>query len=198
MSSLSYQPLSLLFAFPVVHILPENNYEGADFVKLCLSEKEKDPTGLTKSNRKGWQGGYDFFKKEDGYKLFNHINSRIGEALGVLNVPIGKLSWLNSWINISPPEAYNTSHIHPGAKFSGVFYIQTPPNCGNIVFESCQHRALEMDMYDSQVQNALKVSHEWIYSPISGALFLFPSTLSHCVLPNESSEERISVSFNLG
>ena len=34
-------------------------------------------------------------------------------------------------------------------------------------------------------------------NPVEGQLWIFPSSLSHCVAPNRTDEDRISVSFNI-
>ena len=41
---------------------------------------------------------------------------------------------MEMWLNINGYKDYNLPHNHPASVFSGVYYIKTPPNCGNIVY----------------------------------------------------------------
>jgi len=81
------------------------------------------------------------------------------------------------WFNISPKNAYHRWHDHGQAvKQAGVFYIQIPENSGNIEFKE----------------------NDKIYSiiPYEGLLLVFPK-IKHRVLPNNSDQDRISMSFNI-
>ena len=84
---------------------------------------------------------------------------------------------IHPWININRPGSYNDSHIHPSSILSGVFYVSTPKDCGNLVFE--------FDNGDDEM------------APIENNLILFPASLSHRVHTNKSKENRISISFNI-
>ena len=104
----------------------------------------------------------------------------------------------NMWCNINEYKDYNISHIHPNFLFSGVYYLKTPKDCGNLVFEHpCDY--LEYDWnknfiqdYDTHNSAILK------FLPKKNYLFLFPSWLKHYVKPNlNKKEDRISISFNV-
>lgn len=82
------------------------------------------------------------------------------------------------WFNISPTKAYHSWHSHGGAKQVGVYYLKTPYDCGNIEFR-----------HDTQTQTI---------EPQQGLLLIFPARLEHRVLENRSSEDRITLAFNLG
>ena len=82
------------------------------------------------------------------------------------------------WFNISPHKAYHDWHSHGGATWAGVYYIKTPENCGCIEFK-----------HDGQLLTI---------KPYPGLLLTFPSGLEHRVLENKSSEDRITLAFNLG
>ena len=102
----------------------------------------------------------------------------------------------NLWININKYKDFNIVHDHPFSKISGVFYIKTPKNCGNIVFFN-----------DSNIQNHIHAntiteynnynSSTWSMDAQENVLYLFPSWTKHYVRPNLSNEDRVSISFNL-
>ena len=103
------------------------------------------------------------------------------------------------WINISLYKDTNKSHNHPGADISGVYYVKTPDDCGDIVFE---HPSLDVLCYYGSVDDeSVKLnnynSREWVFTPTENTLYLFPGWLKHRVEPNgNKTEERISISFN--
>ena len=104
----------------------------------------------------------------------------------------------NIWFNINLYKDFNNSHNHPLSNISGVYYVKTPDDCGNIVFE---HPAIDVLSYYYSL-TSLKEFNEynsftWWKPAIENYLYLFPSWLKHYVQPNKNkTEERISISFN--
>ena len=106
---------------------------------------------------------------------------------------------IHMWFNINLYKDSNISHRHPGADISGVYYIKTPNECGNIVFE---HSAKDLyDYYYLDVKNRVddnvyNARTWWMPSEVN-MLYLFPAWLNHSVETNKNkTEERISISFN--
>ena len=105
----------------------------------------------------------------------------------------------NIWININRYKDSNRSHLHAGADISGVYYVKTPENSGNLIFE---HPSPDVLCYYGSVDDeSVKLnnynSREWVFTPTENTLYLFPGWLKHHVRPNENkTEERISISFN--
>ena len=104
----------------------------------------------------------------------------------------------NMWINMGLYKDANKTHNHPGADISGVYYVKTPDDCGNIVFE---HPALDVLNYYSPETKSKEFneynSPTWWKDAIENHLLLFPSWLVHYIDPNKNkTEERISISFN--
>ena len=109
----------------------------------------------------------------------------------------------NIWLNINRYKDSNLTHNHPNAEISGTYYIKTPDECGQIIFE---HPAFyTLSYYNSQREGAKRKeewgpydSITWAMPVYSGSLYLFPSWLNHRVDPNmNKTEERISLSFNI-
>ena len=104
------------------------------------------------------------------------------------------------WFNINYNKDYNVSHNHFGNnnKFSGVYYVKAPKNCGHIVLE---HPANLVEL--SWAEKVPKGQHNeytgsiWTYNPLPGKLLIFPSWLDHRVEPNLSKSPRVSFSFNI-
>ena len=80
---------------------------------------------------------------------------------------------------------------------SGVFYVQTFNECGNIVFRR-NNPVLDM-MYANQIEKYNSYnSSVWAEIPRNNKSIIFSSYLEHMVLPNLEDKPRISLSFNYG
>jgi uncharacterized protein (TIGR02466 family) len=102
----------------------------------------------------------------------------------------------NLWININPKCGFNRPHVHPGATFSGVYYVKCETNGSGIVF---QHPATNFQYHinpDTLIEYNEFVSATARYTPNEGDLYIFPAYLVHYVEPNRSNDDRISIAFN--
>ena len=108
----------------------------------------------------------------------------------------------NMWINVNPPKGYNRPHLHPDSVFSGTYYVKTPPDCG--IFIAHEPRVGVQNMVPRRnikrmITEDNVPQHLWIDVPVypkAGKIIMFPSWLWHGVEPNNSNEDRISLSFN--
>jgi uncharacterized protein (TIGR02466 family) len=108
------------------------------------------------------------------------------------------LKFLNMWININYKNSSNRVHIHHNSILSGVYYLKCPENCGDLVFPRNYSESFIIDSIGS-IKEDNTFNHRSIsYRPEENKLLLFPSWVPHEVTNNNSEEERISISFNLG
>ena len=117
------------------------------------------------------------------------------------NVPIvdkKPIEYLDAWywVNINGPGHFNRRHSHDphhGTFLSGVFYVKVPEDSGRICFHDPRpHISTAPDMkYYNNGDNA------WCLETEPNVLLIFPPWLEHSVEVNESSENRISIAFNL-
>ena len=107
------------------------------------------------------------------------------------------------WININGKGGSNVPHTHPGAKYSGVFYIKVPKEMkgGNLFFlrdynetylTSQENMGFFKQGYNLLPNDLPKIP----VKPLEKLLLVFPSWLPHSVEFNDTDEERISLSFN--
>ena len=181
-----------LFSTPVY--ITHLHVDVDKLIKLAYQEKEKDPTGRIITNNGGYQTN-DLNYKD--YKfLFDAMTLHIKKYAKQFNYKPG-LGLSNFWININKNKDYNNMHTHPNSIFSGVFYIKTPKNCGNIIFKN-PFTCLEFIIDPEKINEKNKYNRSSCYIKTeSKILVLFPSWLEHYVEPNSSQEDRISISFNL-
>ena len=105
-----------------------------------------------------------------------------------------------TWINISPPGAYQEVHTHiesPSSNiggyplFSGVFYIEVSENSGDLVLKNPNN----INLYNLPKSNKNPLLFN--IPPKQQHLIMFPSYLEHSVNRNNSNQKRISISFNI-
>jgi uncharacterized protein (TIGR02466 family) len=157
---------------------------------------EKEQKGRLLSNQGGFQSN-DLNKKEPCLEsLIKKIELNSNLLFNNYLKIKCKLSLDNIWININRHKDFNIQHIHPFSKLSGVFYIKTPSNSGNITFVSDFPVENFINLSNVMEHNAYN-SPSWSFEPEENTLYLFPSWLKHYVNPNLSKQERISISFNL-
>ena len=100
------------------------------------------------------------------------------------------------WVNIMPPTAAHSLHLHPLAFISGTYYVATPVGCSGLKFEDPRldrFMAAPPRLPQHRPANRLHVT----YPAEAGNVILFESWLRHEVAANRVAEERISISFNL-
>lgn len=100
---------------------------------------------------------------------------------------------VSCWLNIMPPGATHSLHLHPLAVISGTFYVDVPKGSGVIKFEDPR---LSKMMAAPPRQDAHASASFARINPQRGHLVLFESWLRHEVETNRGQGERISVSFN--
>lgn len=156
--------------------------------------------GVSKSNKGGWHSKGNLFKSSQApIKVLNALaadavadaTSRIGAKADpeTLNLK------LFAWMNVNPTGGFNAPHTHPGAHWSGVYYVSQPKvekgDSGMIEFLDPR-----TDLPNWRLLDAPSFRIKKKLRPVPGDLLLFPSYLMHWVYPNEADGERVTVAFN--
>jgi len=170
--------------------------------KLILDWKKRDEKGIVRSNSLGWHSAVDMHHRNEynffTRKIFEYVNQVLKDNGGHPDFE----AWCdNMWANTNQKYAHNRNHIHPGGLFSGVYYVQSPKECGRIWFTDPRTEAHMITM--TYGERPPFTWREIYYEPIPGRLIIFPSWLTHEVEPNMTDatgddEHRISISFNFG
>lgn len=161
-----------------------------------IYEYQSKTKSVILSNRGGWQSPSDFHEQESFLDFKKYIMNNVFQSLTHYNI---QFELCNMWVNINKKNNYNIAHIHPGANLSGVFWIKTSTNCGNLIFDN-PHAFLQYKLIKSiDKQEKIKYNYHPLlkFTPKEGTLVLFPAHLLHYVESNESDEDRISIAFNL-
>jgi uncharacterized protein (TIGR02466 family) len=165
-------------------------------LQLFAQEQMKKIDGRKYSNRGGWQSNFvdDLPQMQP---LVNEINNRLEQLRNVVNfIDEVVLKIESMWININHRYSYNSLHIHPNSYISGVYYVKTPENSGELVLRNPSN--IQSMFTPSSVIKSFNEfnSSKWTISPEVGKLVLFPSWIEHEVTQNLSNEDRISIAFN--
>tara|TARA_R100000742_G_C4204532_1_gene32674 strand:+ start:69 stop:620 length:552 start_codon:yes stop_codon:yes gene_type:complete len=160
--------------------------------KDILKIKSKDK-GRNVSNYGGWQSNSFVSAEKPFDNLFDKINFIVKDIKNQLHLN-KELALTNFWCNINKFGSFNRPHDHLGAIVSGVYYINTPKNCGKICFTQQNLDVFYKNLSEFNEYN----SSTWEFKPKENLCLLFPSYLTHYVEPNLNKEERISISFNYG
>ncbi len=174
--------------------------EGFNKIKNVLINQAYDlmksePEGLSISNRGGWHSK-PFIVNDDS----NLIHAYLLQCLTRFDkFNSSSEIMIDAWFNINKRGDYNVYHNHPSSDLSGVLWIKSSENCGNLKFQSPYNFISynELQSYTDDFKEETNFYSNFTYEPIEGRMLVFPSHLMHTVEPNESSEDRISVSFNV-
>ncbi|MBX2836535.1 MAG: 2OG-Fe(II) oxygenase family protein [Gammaproteobacteria bacterium] len=110
---------------------------------------------------------------------------------------------LQAWANVNRRGDYHTLHNHPHSYLSGTYYVMVPQQPVSRVQRNDLNPAA-ISFFDPRPQANMtaiakdaQVDPEHRVLPKAGMILLWPSFLHHCVHPNFSEEERLSISFNV-
>lgn len=100
-----------------------------------------------------------------------------------------------SWLVKSKPGGFGRMHSHPNSILSGVLYYSTPDDCGNLLLHDTRSNfgTILFGSSESNFFNSRIIS----IKPEPGKLVIFPSNILHEVGMNNSSSDRISLSFDI-
>jgi uncharacterized protein (TIGR02466 family) len=201
--------LALLFGTPVVRVeLPDGATLNAELRKLILAREKSQPSARH-SNMGGWQSTWDM--QSWGGKPAGRLLEFAFDCTAQLTVDrasnrLTRPAWKTiMWANVNRAGHGNQHHVHPGAFWSGVYWVDdggipaSKDLGGELDF--MDPRGASPAMYAPQLgfstPGGLSLGANEMLKPQAGMMVLFPSWLSHGVRPYLGKETRISVAFNL-
>jgi uncharacterized protein (TIGR02466 family) len=163
--------------------------------EIILERERRDP-GMQKSNYGGWHSSADLMNWEfPETRALAQEFLRVGREFTRATLPpdapgeVRTEFYGGCWANVLRDGGYNTIHNHPGAVWSGVYYVAT----GEAATEP--RYAGWIEFLDPRPGNIHAVKER--VKPEAGMLLMWPSWLHHYVNPFRGKGERISVAFNL-
>lgn len=172
---------------------------NAKLLSLIEQERSHDSPGMSdRSSVLGWHSQDNFHRRDDFQEFIALAYQNTLEAAQFQrwNLEEFSLTIQNCWAIVNHKYSYNNVHNHPNSFLSGVYYVQTPENGGNIFFRDPREAAL---IYSPPIIEWTQWTYKKItYTPKAGRMLIFPSWLYHGVEPNMSDEARVCLSFNSG
>ncbi len=140
----------------------------------------------------------DLLSEPELENLRTKIDEEVHNFAQSLQIDFSKhgLKRINSWGNLQKKGNYIKEHRHNNTQFSGVFYLQTPENSGDIIFTTRNATWINSYWEPSLTGYDDLNSFEKRFRPQQCGIFLFPAHLDHYVTPSHTEEEIYSISFN--
>jgi uncharacterized protein (TIGR02466 family) len=177
---------------------------NTDLADECRRLRDYDAAGRRWS-AKNYPGGYTSYASMNELHRFSSSFAALGKKLErhvrvfarALNLDLrGRTIGLTDlWVNIMPPTAAHSLHLHPLSFISGTYYVVTPDGCPGLKFEDPRldrFMAAPPKLATARRENKTHIT----YPAEAGNVILFESWLRHEVAANRVAEERISISFN--
>ncbi len=197
-----YFPTLIYSAF--LHDAEEMNKE---ILAAINAERDRDAKGIERSNYRslgGWHSHNNLHKDAS----FDRLTNRIHKLLTGISKNLGyatnrHLALTTMWSISNPPGAGNRSHIHPGAIWSGVYYVQAPEGAGKIdLVDPRTVATMHPPVYTKHSKRKVECWSKVNIKPVAGKILFFPSWLYHGIAPNLATgegrdAERVIVAFNV-
>jgi uncharacterized protein (TIGR02466 family) len=177
---------------------------NAELADECRALRSFDRAGRAWSKR-NYPGGYTSYASLNELhhfsSTFTGLERRIGRHVRAfaraleMDLRGRRVRMTDCWVNIMPPSAAHSLHLHPLSFISGTYYVATPRGCPGIKFED--PRLDRFMAAPPRLPGASRASRAHVtYQAEAGKLILFESWLRHEVPRNRVDAERISISFN--
>jgi uncharacterized protein (TIGR02466 family) len=177
---------------------------NTDLIDECHRLREFDMAGR-KWSEKNYPGGYTSYASMNELHRFSSTfaelekkflrHARVFARQLDFDLRGRELHLTDLWVNIMPPTAAHSLHLHPLSCISGTYYVATPTGCSGLKFEDPRldrFMAAPPRLPKARRENRAHVT----YPAEAGNVILFESWLRHEVAANRVDAERISISFN--
>jgi uncharacterized protein (TIGR02466 family) len=193
---------TLIYSEPLFRAGAERFNE--DLAKECRALRDFDKAGRDWS-RRNYPGGYTSYASLNELHKFSstftglerRIAAHVRRYASALEMDLRgrKIRMTDCWVNIMPPSAAHSLHLHPLSFVSGTYYVATPRGVPGLKFEDPR-----LDRFMAAPPRLPKARGGSLthvtYPARAGNLILFESWLRHEVAQNRVDAERISISFN--
>ncbi|MFJ4345593.1 TIGR02466 family protein [Pseudomonas sp. NPDC089401] len=201
------------FATPVARIVhPDAESLNAQLQAAIAQRMQMDP-GTTHSNEGGWQSATDFTEwgGEAAQRLLEFGRAFANQLTAVHSAEHGLIepafAWRHTaWANVNFPGHANHLHGHPGAFWSGVYWVddggrqENPEVGGDLEFPD--PRGMMPSLYNPElrmrIEGCLTAGYSTTVAPATGTFIMFPSWLMHAVQRYNGTRPRVSIAFNFG
>ena len=196
-----------IFATPVAILMLPDAAAVNEALKATILDREQSHPSTSHSNLGGWQSSWDFaeWSGPAGQQVLGAARHVADQLTSDRQGQKRRIDWkVNAWANVNRQSHGNEFHTHPGAFWSGCYYVDdggvgADPSLGG-QFEIQDPRGVAPAMYAPGLAFAVPGGQSCgaseMIAPRNGMIIMFPSWLSHAVRPYSGSGTRISIAFN--
>jgi uncharacterized protein (TIGR02466 family) len=197
--------LANVFETPVIlDMVPDASALNEAFKTAVRARRESDP-GVKKSNWNGWQSDADMLSwgGRPAAQLAEHFLKLCNNFTAFSSTDF---TWsVEMWANLSSAGSANEAHIHPGAVWSSVYYVEDgyagssePDLGGELVLYDPRMPFIRMLPFELRYRKPDGTAAETQVSirPVAGQIVMFPPWLYHSVHPFSGAGTRISIAMN--
>ena len=191
----------LFFPEPIFKYKFEDYENFNKDLKTYIYDLQKESSeGQIKSNRGGWHSPNFTLKDKSSiqFKFALEIQKYILKSFQKLGwkTENTNITITSMWAIINKKNDFNVLHTHPNSYLSAAYYVSAPKNCGRFHIENSNlaRRHSYPKIKQNNELNAMVAGLDIN----EGDLLIFPGYLPHKVAMNESDQDRIVISFNVG
>lgn len=196
-----------LFETPlIIEQIPDAEALNANLKALILDRRAGDP-GVQKSNWGGWQSDTRMLAwgGEAARRLAEQFLGLCNQVTAPAPGSQPAFQWsVEMWANVSPAGSANEAHVHPGAVWSSVYYVDVGSQ------QAGMKPGGDLALYDPRLPASRMLPFDLRYRrpdgqvyqsfsavrPVAGRIVMFPPWLLHSVHPYHGNQERISIAMN--
>jgi len=184
----------------IVHDCDMFHAHQSKLINYCYEVKSQEQAFSYTMVRQGWQSP-NIACREDFIPFLPFFNWNIEKCMSKYGFNVKEVKYELQFvvINIGYPGGYHRSHVHPKCDISGVLWLKSSENCGDIVFENndIYSQTAIVENLSYEMRESTRILPGCNFQPVEGRMLLFPPNLSHHVLINESMDDRLSIVFNI-
>jgi uncharacterized protein (TIGR02466 family) len=167
----------------ILNLIKKEKFKDIDFPQ---NDEKNNLSEISKNFYLFEQTPYLFLKS----KILNYVNEFFKT---ILHYDKNDFVITTSWITKTSPGKYSQWHNHNNCFYSGVFYVDTDRNCGNISFQLFDNKRFSIESNVKTLYNSDNFS-----VPVENdRIVLFPSEVYHKINLNASNKDRWSIAFNI-
>ena len=167
---------------------PLNRQLAQDIAAILEPRPPRQP-GLT------WQTHQDLHRRPEFQEIVACFTTAVQGVIEFLQIEPLPFQITGCWANVNPDGSPHSPHTHANNYLSGVYYVQSGPGANSITFHDPRD-GLYMISPVIRQETPYNARHINVDAK-EGRLVIFPAWLKHSVEPNQSGQERISISFNI-
>jgi uncharacterized protein (TIGR02466 family) len=166
-------------------------------MQFIQNDRRRNPAGQSgRSTVMGWHSADQLHHRPELQEFIAVVHDNVAEVARSYRIDTNQanLELATCWAIVNDKMASGAIHCHPNSFLSGVYYVNTTDETGNIFFQDPRPAAnmLACPVTEYTPWTIRQVT----YQPAPGGMLIFPSWLYHGVGPNLSETPRVSLSFN--